>query len=249
MIEQSPVDAAAGTAAEPTLNDRIRGEIEARILSGAWPPGYRIPFEVDLAAEYRCSRMTMNKVLVQLARTGLIERRKKSGSFVSQPKAQSAVLQIQDIASEVRSLNLPHSHEILVLANRKANAKDLLRLDVPKSPGVLSILTLHRAGAGGFCLEDRLISLSSVPTAADADFSCVTPGAWLLERVPWSAAEHRISAAVADPHTASQLGIAPGSAVLVVERRTWSVQGPVTQVKLTYPGDRHALVARFTPTG
>jgi GntR family histidine utilization transcriptional repressor len=33
----------------------------------------------------------------------------------------------------------------------------------------------------------------------------------------------------------------------VVERRTWSHAGPVTFVRLTYPGDNHTLVARFAP--
>jgi GntR family histidine utilization transcriptional repressor len=46
---------------------------------------------------------------------------------------------------------------------------------------------------------------------------------------------------------ASQLQMPAGTACLVIERRTWSTQGPVTYVRFTYPGDRHTLVARFTP--
>ena len=51
-------------------------------MSGEWAPGHRIPFEHELATEYGCSRMTVNKALSQLARAGLIERRRRSGSFV-----------------------------------------------------------------------------------------------------------------------------------------------------------------------
>ena len=50
------------------LHQRIRDDIEARIMSGDWPPGHRIPFEHELMAEYGCSRMTVNKVLSTLAR-------------------------------------------------------------------------------------------------------------------------------------------------------------------------------------
>ena len=46
-----------------TLHDRIRGDIEARILSGEWPPGFRIPPETELTAQYACSRMTVNKAV------------------------------------------------------------------------------------------------------------------------------------------------------------------------------------------
>jgi GntR family histidine utilization transcriptional repressor len=56
--------------------------------------------------------MTVNKALTQLAKAGLIERRKKSGSFVTQPQAQSAVLEIHDIEAEVTSLNLAYAFAI-----------------------------------------------------------------------------------------------------------------------------------------
>ena len=63
-----------------SLHQRILAEIEEKILSGEWPPGYRIPFEHELKEHYHCSRMTVNKVLTQLAGAGLIQRRRKAGS-------------------------------------------------------------------------------------------------------------------------------------------------------------------------
>ena len=83
--------ASAALVADPelSLHQRIVNDIEGKILSGEWAPGQRIPFELELAALYNCSRMTVNKAMTQLARAGLIERRKKSGSFVTQPHAQS----------------------------------------------------------------------------------------------------------------------------------------------------------------
>jgi GntR family histidine utilization transcriptional repressor len=232
---------------DATLHQRILGEIEGHIVSGEWPPGYRIPFEVDLAGQYDCSRMTVNKVLTQLAKAGLIERRKRSGSFVRQPLAQSAVLEIHDIRKEVEQLKLPYSFSVARRARRKASSEDVLRLDLPLAAAVLEIVCVHMAGPRPFCVEERLISLETVPEAADADFSETTPGQWLLSQVPWSTAEHRIQAIPAGKATASGLDVPEGTACLVIERRTWSGSGPVTHVRFTYPGDRHALVARFTP--
>ncbi|MFY8153816.1 MAG: GntR family transcriptional regulator, partial [Hyphomicrobiales bacterium] len=57
-----------------TLHQRIRGDIEGRIMSGDLKPGDRIPFEHELSAHYGCSRMTVNKVLSALVDAGLIER-------------------------------------------------------------------------------------------------------------------------------------------------------------------------------
>ena len=86
-----------------------------------------------------------------------------------------------------------------------------------------------------------------MPEAAQETFQDVSPGAWLVTRVPWSAAEHRIRASGADSAVAAALAIPAGAPCLVVERRTWSADRPVTVVRLTYPGGQHELVARFTP--
>jgi GntR family histidine utilization transcriptional repressor len=237
------------TSAERTLHQRILGEIEARIVSGEWPPGHRLPFEVDLARAYHCSRMTVNKVMTQLAKAGLVERRRKSGTFVAQPRAQAAILEIHDIAEEVRQTGLPYAYLLLQRSSRRPRASERARLDPGDGGRVLALTCLHQAGRAPFCLEERLISLATVPEAEAADFAAGAPGPWLLARVPWVAAEHRIHATAADAETAERLGLAPGSACLVVERRTWNREGPITHARFTYPSERHSLVASFTPAG
>ncbi|RUW22285.1 GntR family transcriptional regulator, partial [Mesorhizobium sp. M4B.F.Ca.ET.013.02.1.1] len=92
MIET--MEAEGGEAV--SLHQRILSDISEKILSGAWAPGHRIPFEHELTTEYNCSRMTVNKALSQLAKAGLIERRRRSGSFVRQPQSQAAVLELHD---------------------------------------------------------------------------------------------------------------------------------------------------------
>lgn len=232
-----------------SLHERIVGDIGGRILSGEWPPGRRIPFEHELTVEYGCSRMTVNKALSQLAKAGLIERRRRSGSFVRMPKSQAAVLEITDIRAEVQALNLPYRYELVSRTVRKASAADRARLGIASGTKVLALSCRHFAGAKPFCVEDRLISLATVPEAAEESFAESPPGPWLIGRVPWSGAEHRIRAANADDGVAAALDVEPGTACLVVERQTWSADQPVTQVVITYPGDSHMLVARFAPSG
>lgn len=231
-----------------SLHQRILSEIEANILSGRWPPGHHLPSELELAERYGCSRMTVNKALTQLARTGLIERRRKAGSFVMRAQSRSAVLQIQDIRAEVAELGLPYRHQILQRAPRRSQRADRERLVMAESGPVLALACLHYAGERPFCLEDRLINLAVVPEAAEQDFAELAPGAWLFGRVPWTSAEHRIRAEGADAETARILQLRPGTACLVIERRTWSSEHPVTQVRLVYPGEGRELVARFSPT-
>jgi GntR family histidine utilization transcriptional repressor len=230
-----------------TLDKRIQEDIENRIVSGDWPPGFRIPFEVELADQYGCSRMTVNKVLTRLSAAGLVQRRRRSGTVVSRPQAQSAILEIHDIESEVETLGAPYTYKLTCRAQRKCRAYDRERLDLSPTGAILELRCVHFAGSKPFCYEDRILNLGVVPEAANVDFSEMAPGSWLIRQVPWSTAEHIIKAMPASDEDAEALEVTPGTACMVIERRTWSDSGPVTHVRLAYPGDRHALVARFSP--
>src|SRR3546814_5155445 len=91
-----------------SLDARIRADIEARIRSGAWPPGHRIPFEHELTATYGCSRATVSKALGALARPGIIDRRTRAGSFVAHPPIHAAVLDVPDARVVIQARGEPY---------------------------------------------------------------------------------------------------------------------------------------------
>ncbi|MFA6153008.1 histidine utilization repressor [Mesorhizobium sp.] len=238
----------ADPEAAGSLHQRILSDISEKILSGTWAPGYRVPFEHELTEQYNCSRMTVNKALSQLAKAGLIERRRRSGSFVRRPRSQAAVLEIHDIRIEVEALGLAYRYERVARHKRRSNAEDRSLLELDEPGPVLALECLHFAGERPFAHEQRLINLAAVPEAADEEFLDIAPGPWLIGRVPWSEAEHRIRAVGADSGMAQALDIDPGAPCLVVERRTWGAERPVTHVRFTYAAESHTLVARFRPS-
>jgi GntR family histidine utilization transcriptional repressor len=248
VIDGELTRARAGAAAPASLHQRILADIEARILSGEWPPGHRVPFEHELTAEYQCSRMTVSKVLTQLAKAGLVARRRKAGTFVARPHSQAAVLEIHDIKAEATALGLPYRFEIAARRKRKGGRGDRELIALPAPSALLEVTCRHFAGSQPFCLEERIINLAEAPGAEGEDFVELSPGAWLAQRVPWTAAEHKIRATGAAGPTAAALRIMEGAPCLVIERRTWRAEQPVTYVKLTYPADAHELVARFAPS-
>jgi GntR family histidine utilization transcriptional repressor len=230
-----------------SLTGRIHRDIQQRIVAGDWPAGTRIPFETELAEQYRCSRMTVNKALSALAQEGLITRRRKAGSFVAEPKVEQAVMQIQDFAMEAARLGLPYRHEITRRSLERLDARAARANGLPRGASVLHVACRHSIGAQPVAFEDRLIVLATVPSAADEHFDAIPPGTWLLRRVPWTQAEHTIRARCADAALALLLDIAPGEACLVLQRRTWHLGAPVTIVDITYAGERQHLVGRFSP--
>ncbi len=242
----SMVEAAAP---QQTLNQRIRSDIEAKILSGAWPPGFRIPFEHELMAQYDCARMTVNKVLSALADEGLIERRRKAGSFVARPRIQSAVLHIPDLPTEVTSRGETYGYELLSRRKRPASRRDAEASAMAVGEALIEVHCRHLANGQPLAIEERLISLAAVPEAADASFAAKPPGSWLLDHVPWTEAEHHFSAINAEGRIADLLATAEGTACLCVERRTWRADATITFVRQTFLGNAYHLVARFGPQG
>lgn len=222
----------------------IRTTIEAQIMSGALKPGDRIPFEHELMAEYGCSRMTVNKALSSLAAAGLIARQRRRGSFVNRPRIHMAVLEIPDMREEIERRGHVYQLRLLSSAVQAADgeAGEIMRLD--RTARLLVLGCLHLADGQPYAVEQRYINLAAVPEAAEADFAETPPGSWLLTHVPWTEAEHRISAAAAGDE-AGLLGVGADKPCLVLQRWTWRERESITYVRLVFNGDNFDLTARF----
>jgi GntR family histidine utilization transcriptional repressor len=227
---------------EVPLHQKIRGDIEGRIMAGALRPGDRIPFEHQLMQSYGCSRMTVNKALSGLAAAGMIKRQRRAGSFVAQPKIHMAALAIPDIREEVISRGF--EYDLRLVARRVINRVSQERMRVPNGSKVLSLRCIHLADDQPFALEDRLINLAAVPGALEVDFEQVPPGTWLLQHVPWTEAEHRIGAINAGD-LAELLEVDSGTACLFLERKTWRGSESITHVRSIFAGANFDLTARF----
>lgn len=99
-----------------------------------------------------------------------------------------------------------------------------------------------------FQLQERLINVEAAPKITCQPLADVSPGQWLLANVPWTEARHSISARGATAMVAEQLGLKPGDACLIVERRTWNGEIPVTLGRFWYPGDDHSIEGQFRPS-
>lgn len=236
------------TASE-SHHSRIIAILRQSIVDGTLLPGHRFPKETDLAEQYGVSRMTMNKVLTQLTSEGYLVRRKRSGTFVSQPRGQSAVMEINDIEQEVAELGLQYSWHLNSMETRPLNETERSLLEISSEPVGQTLLLegLHLARGKPFCLELRAINLEAVPEAAEQDFTHMVPGQWLLRTMPFSTANHRVRAINAAGRDARLLQVPVSTACLEILRRTRIEQSWVTRVRLLYPGELHQLVADFTP--
>jgi GntR family histidine utilization transcriptional repressor len=229
-----------------SLHDRIRHDIETNVMSGTWSPGHRIPYEHELMKEYDCSRMTINKAISTLVERGMIERRKRAGTFVAAPKSHRASFALPDLQSQVSNSGKKYDFDLAEIAVRAANAIDRSNLNI-SSGEVLAVKCVHFADGKPYALEDRIINLRLVPEARTAEFDIEPPSSWLFNHVPWSDARHRISAINADPEMARVLGVRQDSACMVVERWTWRSEEKITYVRIVHPGSEFSIEAQFRP--
>lgn len=227
------------------LHGRIEKDLESRILSGALGPGDRLPTELELAAEYGCARMTVHKAVSRLAAAGLVERRRRAGTFVARPRLHSMVLDIPDLPAEVARRGQAYRWRSLERAILPAGAAQDGSLAIGTPAAALRLVGVHCADGRPIAHEERLVSLALVPDIGDARFDEEPPGTWLLRHVPWTEAETRISVAAAGGAIADWLAVPRHTPLLVVARRTWRGGEGITAVRQSFLGDTYELVARF----
>lgn len=213
-----------------SLHRRIHDDMSSRITSGALKPGDRLPTEAELMQAYGCSRMTAYKALSQLQAAGLIERRRKAGSFVAAPQLSSTVLEIPDLQAQTEARGETYQFRLLL---QRVRGREL------------EVSGVHVCAGRPLCVETRTIHLDAVPEALTINFAHISPGRWLLQQVRWTQAENRISAIVADGEISRLLEITRGSACLRVERETWRDGEAVTAVRQVFDGAHYHLVAKF----
>lgn len=223
------------------LYEQIRRDLEARIVSGEWPPGTRIPFEHELTARYGCARMTVGRALAALAEAGLIERRRRAGSFVARPRPRAVVMDVPDLDAEIAARTGSYA---FALTHRAIRAPVDANEDSLAGEGdLIELAGEHRSGAAVLLVERRLIALAAVPAAVDYDAAEGSPGRWLLSHVPWSRIETRFDAVNADAALASAFEVPRGAACLQIERRTWAQGVPITIVRQVFAPGAVDLIA------
>ena len=226
---------------------QIRRMLAQPILDGQWAPGTRIPGEVVLKNHFHTSRMTVSKAIQSLAADGLVQRRRKVGTVVAERAQDRPVLEIWNTADVIERSGAEYAYRLLKCELVGDDPDRRRLLDVRDKTPLLSIRCLHLSNGAPFQLEERLVNVEAAPGITSHPLETQPPGPWLLAHVPWTEAEHTIAALEAGPAEAEALGVSVGSACLVVERKTWNGDIPVTVARLWHSGAQHRLVGRFEP--
>ncbi|MGB6119237.1 MAG: GntR family transcriptional regulator [Mesorhizobium sp.] len=213
----------------------IKHEMERRIADRVWAPGALIPGEEDLAREFGSARATVNRALQELARAGIVERKRKAGTRVALHPVREARFVIPLVRQEIEGDGAIYGYRLLAREAGTPPAVILARLGLPASTPMLHLRCLHLADAMPWQYEERWINMDAVPAVRDQDFAAIGPNEWLVNNAPFSRADFVFRAARASADEATHLSVGEADPVFVGERTTWIGAKPVTFVRMTHP--------------
>jgi GntR family transcriptional regulator, histidine utilization repressor len=224
----------------------IKQSIVDAIRDGHLLPGDRVPSEAELVQKFDVSRMTANRALRELQVTGTLTRRAGSGSFVAEPRPIGQMIEIRNIADEIRERG--HEYRARVVQNRelRAKASHAALLETAIGTKIFHSIIVHHEADQPIQLEERFVLASIAPEYGKLDFTQMTPNEYLTRTAPLERVEHRVSATVPDERTRELLDLAEGEPVLKMTRKTWSRATLVSHAWLTHPGTRFELSAEFS---
>jgi GntR family histidine utilization transcriptional repressor len=228
---------------------QLKDLIIGRISNGDLRPQDRVPSENELVESMKVSRMTANRALRELTDEGYVDRIAGRGTFVSDFRARSHVLEVQNIADEITRRGHTHSCEVVRQSRQHARGEIARALDIEQGTDVFHLLLVHFENANPVQVEDRYVVANFAPECIEQDFRTVTPSAYLTAISPLQEAEQVVRAALPNAAVRQQLQMTDNEPSLVVIRRTWSHGRPVTFARLHHPGSRYELTGHYAPPG
>jgi GntR family histidine utilization transcriptional repressor len=228
---------------------QLKDLIIGRISNGDLRPRDRVPSENELVDSMNVSRMTANRALRELTDEGYVERVAGRGTFVSDFRSQSHVLEVQNIADEITHRGHTHSCEVLRQSRQHARGEIARALNVEQGTDVFHLLLVHSENGSPVQVEDRYVVADFAPECMEQNFQTVTPSAYLTAISPLQEAEQIVRATLPNSAVREYLQMTSKEPSLVVIRRTWSHGRPVTFARLHHPGSRYELTGHYTPPG
>jgi len=229
------------------LYQQVKDYILTRIKSGEWPPETRVPSENEIVESLRVSRMTVNRALRELTAEGHLVRLQGVGTFVAPQKAQSALMEIRNIADEIRETGGIHSSRVHLLKEESASPYLAEAMELSEGASVFHAILVHCQNGTPIQLADRHVNPTVAPAFLKQDFTARTPSEYLLSIAPITEVEHVIEAMMPDQSTQALLEIDHNEPCLLLFRKTWTRGVVATYNRLIYPGSRYRLGGRFKP--
>lgn len=206
-----------------------------RLVDGTWKPTESLPSEQALAAELGVSQGTVRKALNNLVAEKLLERRQGKGTYVAEHTHESSFFRFFHFSEPGQESLIPDT-SIISVGRRASTAKERSDLDLSPKTQVAEMVRLRSLKGKPTIYETITQPLSIFPNIDKLE---TYPNALYIlyqEKYGVSVAEvkEELRAVKAPARAAKALEIDTGSAVLLVERSSMSIDGRTVEWSSSY---------------
>ena len=224
---------------------QIAESIGSLLASGALPPGYVLPPERVLCEQFGISRMTLRQAMSLLDREGLIDSRRGIGTVVRNSRLRKQQQELRSFSEEIRERGgRPESRLIsLGLATPVATVREFFVLREDQK--VYEIQRVRLNDGEPLALELARIPERLCPGLERFDLTKTSLYRVLEESygLTLESCSEEISAEIPNSEYRKLLSVPAGTAVLVVNRRTYARDGrPVEFTRSVFRGDRYSAL-------
>ena len=228
MPVASPDALAPGSLLAGPLYAEVKRRITQSLMSGEWPQDSALPSEAQLAQRFGVSGGTVRKALSELVSERVLVRRRGLGTFVASRNRDymlDAYFRVVDAKGRKR---FPDS-ELLSFQPLQASPRVATQLRIEAGAPVLCIDNLLFLEGHPVILDCIVVPAAVFPGMAEPGFRDrgMTIFGYYQSRfgVTVTRLDEWIRAENADDRVASHLRLAPGSAVLAIERLAYTFDG------------------------
>src|SRR3984893_2007443 len=236
--------------ADPTpLYAVLETQIAAGIAGGEFPVGSQLPTEDRLVQRFAVSRTTVRKAIQNLSNRGLIEIRRGTGTFVTQPRITQDLTELTGFVEDMDALGHAATARLIDRTVVAADADVAQHLALAVGTRVIRIRRVRLANGVGMSLDETYLPLEIGEKIVTHDLEAEPIFALLEQRynIPLVEAEYKLKAVSADADVAAALGVDTGTAAVLIERASYSVGNrPVDYENLHYRGDLIRFRTRLT---
>lgn len=222
------------------LQRLIRDAIGRNILA----QGEAIPAERDLSSEYDVSRITVRKAIGGLVEEGLLTRRRGAGTFVA-GRVEKTFSKLSSFSEDMASRGRTVSSSWISRSVGMVSPEEAMSLGLSPGASVFRFdrirfaddepMALEYSTIAGDCLPDVDAVVDSLYAALDEAGNRPVRALQRLRAVPFG------------PQQARPLGVDPGHAGLLIERRAFLRDGRAVEfTRSYYRGDAYDFVAELT---
>ena len=234
------------------LHSVIASRAEARIRSGEWTPGTRLPPERELCRILDVSRSTLRLALAELEERGLITRHQGRGTFVARRRIEADATSYFTIGAALRAGGRELDTKVVKVETSPASRTIAADLGILPGDPVVHLERLRSLDREPLLLETSNLPVALFPELGRQDLEHRSLYEILHDvygHEP-SAATETLEPVMLTPHEAAQLGVGRHTPALLIRRVSVDTAGTpieVTQALLRGDRSRFLLQRRLGP--